>query len=231
MKIKELKNYGKSLSEMTGSMPEEESKKRNALSLKVLKKHLGLFNLMRFMISAAAERRRMSKQDLSSIRDQGLTDETFIKSQVRFAAMFSAMSKIVGSEKTLEIFYEMMEAIAPQSFTSILPAPEDYERCSDSWVAWREYFLAMAEADKKAGCHAFEVVEDSDDVFQINSTYCAWCEIPKQLGVAAACLPSCYADEVYFPDALQPLDINFKRTTTLARGGDFCDFRFERRKV
>ena len=83
MKIKELKNYGKSLSEMTGSVSKEEGKTRNALSLKLLKKHLGLFNLLRFMVSAAAERRRMSKQGLSSIREQGLTDETFINSQVR----------------------------------------------------------------------------------------------------------------------------------------------------
>jgi hypothetical protein len=203
MKISELKNYGKSLSEMAGSMPDEEKKKLNALSLKVLKKHLGLFNLLRFMVLAAAERRRMSKRDLLRIREQGLTDETFIKSQVRFAALFSALSKIVGSEKALEIFYEMMEVIAPQSFTSLLPTPEDYERCGDSWTAWREYFLAMAEADKKAGCHVYKVVEDSDDVLQMNCTYCAWYEIPKQLGVAVACLPSCYADEVYFPDALQ----------------------------
>jgi len=71
------------------------------------------------MVSAAAERRRMSKQYLSSIRDQGLTDETFIKSQVRFAAMFCAMSKIMGSEKTLEIFYEMMAGLSwPHSSSS-----------------------------------------------------------------------------------------------------------------
>lgn len=229
MEIKALKNYGKSLSEMTGTVSKEESKKRNALSFKLLKKHLGLFNLVRFMVSAAVERRRMSKHDLSSIREQGLTDETFIKSQVRFTAMFSALSKIEGHERALGIFYEMMEVIAPQSFTFLLPAPEDFERCGDSWAAWREYFLTMAEADKKSGCHVYEVIEDSDDVLQMNCTYCAWYEIPKQLGVAAACLPSCYADEVYFPDALQPLGIDFKRTTTLARGGGFCDFRFERR--
>ena len=84
---------------------------------------------------------------------------------------------------------------------------------------------------KIAGCHVYELVNNTDDTFQMNCIYCAWYEIPKLLGVKEACLPSCYADDVYLPNALGEIDIKFKRTNTLARGGNCCDFKFERINV
>jgi hypothetical protein len=62
----------------------------------------------------------------------------------------------------------------------------------------------------------------------INVTYCAFCEIPRLCGIVEACEPGCYSDEVVFPGHLEPLGIRFLRTKTLARGGDCCDFRWER---
>lgn len=73
---------------------------------------------------------------------------------------------------------------------------------------------AMAEADRAAGCHVYEVVENTDNTFQLNCICCAWYEIFRLLGVKEACLPSCYADDVYLPDALKMIGIKFIRTST-----------------
>jgi hypothetical protein len=172
----------------------------------------------------------MSKIDLKMIRQQGLVNEAFIRSQIQFAAMYSAISKIVGMGSALEILYKIMDEVAPIIFQSISPAPEDFRRFADPWEAWKKYFQAMAEADRAAGCHVYDVVENTDNAFQLNCIYCAWYEIPKLLGVKEACLPSCYADDVYLPDALRMIGIEFKRTNTLAKGANYCDFRFERIK-
>ena len=90
--------------------------------------------------------------------------------------------------------------------------------------------LALFDADQNMGAHVIELVENSSDVFQINCVYCAWYEIAKQLGVEEACLPSCYSDDVFLPQLCQSIGVRYDRTTTLARGGDICDFRFERQK-
>jgi hypothetical protein len=59
-------------------------------------------------------------------------------------------------------------------------------------------------------------------------TYCAFCEIPKRLGFVEACDSGCYSDEVFMPTFLEPLGVRFRRSQTLARKSDRCDFRFER---
>ena len=230
MEIKNLKNYGKSLSDMFTSMPREQRKEISAMSYKIIKNHLGLFNQIRFIISTKIETRRMSGIDLKNIRQKGLANEIFIKSQIRSAAIYSAMSKTVGKERALEILNKIVDEVTPIIFLSISPTPEDFKRSGDPWEVWKKYFLAMTDADKNAGSHVYEIVENTDNTFQMNCIYCAWYEIPKLLGVKEACLPSCYGDDVYLPDALRMIGIEFKRTSTLARGGDCCDFRFERIK-
>jgi hypothetical protein len=228
MELKNLKNFGKSLSDITTSMHREQRKEISAISYQIIRNHLGLFNLIRFTISTKTETRRMSRIDLTNIRQKGLVNEIFIKSQIRFAAMYSAMSKTVGKQRALEILNKIMDEVTPITFQSISPTPEDFKISGDPWEAWKKYFLAMAEADKNAGCHEYELVENTDNTFQMNCIYCAWYEIPKLLGVKEACLPSCYADDVYLPDALRMIGIEFKRTSTMARGENYCDFRFER---
>lgn len=228
MEIRDLKNYGKPMSETIHSIPKKEKKELTAMGFKIIKKHLSLFNLIRFGFLSIIEKRRMLKKDLSSVREKGLSDEEFIRTQINFAADFSAMSRIMGKEKTLEIFNEMMETIAPYSFIYASPRLEDYDSCGDRWKAFSEYMVSIADADNNAGCHFWEIVENTDRALEMNCTYCAWYEIPKQLGITEACLPACYGDDVFLPGALQLMGIKFIRNTTLARGGDYCDFRYER---
>jgi hypothetical protein len=228
MELKNLKNFGKSLSDISTSMNREQRKEISAISYKIIRKYLGVLKLIRFTISTIIETRRMSGMDLKNIRQKGLVNEIFIKSQIRFAAMYSAMSKTVGKERTLEILYKIMDEVAPITFQSISPTSMDFKESGDPWEAWKKYFIAMAEADKNAGCHEYELVKNTDNTFQMNCIYCAWYEIPKLLGVKEACLPSCYADDVFLPEALGMIGIEFKRTNTMARGQNCCDFRFER---
>jgi len=100
----------------------------------------------------------------------------------------------------------------------------------DPFKACRDYYMAFWLAEKNAGLHDYEIGEDSDEAFAFNVKYCAFCEIPRLCGIVEACEPSCYSDEVFYPGYLEPLGMRFVRTKTLARGGDCCDFRFEKIK-
>jgi len=223
-----LKNFGKPLTDMTSDRTDAQQKELRQTSLKLFKKHLGLFNMIRLMFLSAKESRRLSEKNLASVYNKGLTNAVFIESQIGFAAMFSAMSKLVGIDKTLEIFYELMEEIVPKTILEWAPTSVDFKQFDDPFAVFKDWLLAMFDANQQAGVHVIELVENNDDAFQINCVYCAWHEIAKQLGIEEACLPSCYTDDIYLPKMCQSLGIRYERTTTLARGGDICDFRFVR---
>ena len=91
---------------------------------------------------------------------------------------------------------------------------------------YMNFLIAEFEAERKVGLHDFEIVEHNEETVRINVTYCAFCKIPEMCGMKEACEPGCYSDEVFFPNYLRPLGIQFERTTTLARNGKYCDFKF-----
>lgn len=110
-----------------------------------------------------------------------------------------------------------MEVIAPQSFQIWAPASEDFEKFDDLFEAFNEWVLALFQADEEAGAHVVEMVENSADAFQLTCVYCTWHERANQLGVKEACLPNCYSDDVFLSTLCRPLDIEYMRTTTLAK--------------
>ena len=121
-----------------------------------------------------------------------------------------------------------MDKIAGPMNEMIQPSVDQFRQMEDAFKAYCDYLMAFFEAEKSAGLHEYDVIEDSDKAIAINVTYCAFCEIPRLCGIVEACDPGCYSDEVFFPAYLKPLGIRFVRTKTLARGGDCCDFRFEK---
>jgi hypothetical protein len=94
----------------------------------------------------------------------------------------------------------------------------------------KRYFLSMMTADSKEKYHIFDMVEDNDKAFQVNITFCAWYEIKKVLGIPEAALPNCYSDDVFLPSLTSQLGAKFIRRGTIAKGKDYCDFRFEKFK-
>jgi hypothetical protein len=227
MEVSDLRNYGKPL-KIPDCVPKRVQKQINKESLKIIRKNIGLISFIRLMFLMMRENWRMSKHDMSVVRERGLCDKNFLKGQIQMAAFFTALSKIVGKEKALEIFNEIMDTVGTAAMGAFLPEPEDLKKLSDPFGAFRKYFMAFMAVDKEEGIHDFEVIEDTEDAIQINVTYCAYCEIPKQLGVVEACIPNCYADDVFFPNFCEKMGMRFIRKGTLARGDDVCDFRFER---
>lgn len=228
MRIADLKNYGVALSDMSLAVPQEQNRAIEAAGKKIIQQRLGFFNMLRFLLLCAVRTRKMARQDLSRALPVEMNNQAFIESQIEFAAMYAALATIAGRDQALEILEAIMAQVAKIAYPAIFPSPEDFKRCDDPWEAWKAYFVAMAQADRKAGAHVYHVVENTDRAFQMNCSFCAWHAIPRALGVGRACLPSCYADDVYFPQACSQIGVAFQRGQTLARGGECCDFRFER---
>lgn len=228
MRVEGLKNYGRPFSETMTGLPPPVEKRIRREGMKVLRRHLGLLGVFRLLFLTWREKRRMLGMDLDAVRRRGLDHEKFIELMLRNAAMFFATVKLVGMQQALAIHREIMERIACPMNEALGPSSSQFQRMEDPFGAFRDYLLAFFQAEQTAGLHEYRIRENSDDAIAIDVTYCAFCEIPKQLGIIEACEPGCYSDEVFFPEHLEPLGLRFVRTQTLARGGDHCDFRFER---
>ena len=228
MKVESLKNYGRPFSETMTELPDSVRKRIRGEGAKVIRRRLGLFGLLRFLLLTWKEKRRMRRMDLDPVRRRGVTNEAFIDLLVENTAMFSATAEMVGMERALSIHRAIMDRVAVPLNEALMPSSSEFGHLEDPFAALRKYLRAFFEAENKAGLHEYRVVEDSDDALAVDVTYCAFCEIPKCLGIMDACEPGCYSDEVFMPHFLGPLGLRLVRTKTLARKGDRCDFRYER---
>ena len=228
MNIQNLKNYGKSLLEMMGSVPQEIQKEISDTGFSIIKKYLNSDDLKRFAASLKVEKERMLRMNLSSLREKGLNSEEFIHQQIEWAASFFVASSIIGREKALKVYREITEKTYPKLFFLMFPTPEDLNESDDPFNAFKEWFLSMMEANKDVGLFNYKVIENTSDVFQMDCIWCAWHETYKQLGAEEACIPVCHADDAFYPDYFQQIDIEYNRTKTLGWGNACCDFRFKR---
>jgi len=228
MNVESLKNYGRPFSDTMTTFPGALQKHIRSTGAKVMRKHVGLPGMLRLLLLTWQEKRRMRRIDLEAVRSNGLSHERFIDLMLERTAMFSATVSMVGMEEALSIHREIMDQVAVPMNEALLPSGADLEDLDDPFGAFRKYMLAFFEAENRAGLHEYRIVEDNDKALAVDVTYCAFCEIPKRLGVIEACEAGCYSDEVFFPDFLEPFGLRFVRTQTLGRKGEHCDFRFER---
>ncbi|MEA3223240.1 MAG: L-2-amino-thiazoline-4-carboxylic acid hydrolase [Thermodesulfobacteriota bacterium] len=222
-----IKNYGKPMSSTIREMPPWLRRKAMFISFKLMLKHLRVIGLVRFFLTLPGEWRRLMNHDYAVVCERGIVDQDFVNMQIQSTAMFSTMARVVGTEKALDIQTQIAGNIAYDLMSNLGPSPEELKATGDQFGAFRAWMKALYQADKEAGIHDYEIVEDTPDAFQVNVTYCAFYAIPAEVGLGIACQPSCYCDEIFFPRYCAQIGSCFKRESTIARGAKVCDFRFE----
>lgn len=228
MTVEKLRNYGVAWSEAERSWPAELKRRMRRDGKAVVMRHLGPMERLRFLWAFLAARRRAARLDLSAVRAKGLADPAFVAQQLEYLALFAGLAEVVGKERAVRILEEVMQATAREALLLCLPDGADLAAFPDPFDAWRAYSRAMPAAARAAGCHAAAVVDEGDDAFRMDVTWCAWLELARAMGVPEGCLPNCYADDLVFPDYFRALGIAYRRTGTLAQGAPRCDFRFAR---
>ena len=209
MRVEDLKNYGRPYSETLAEIPRPVEKLMKKEASKVVRGHLGLLGALHLLLLTRREKKRLEAIDLEPVKRKGLTSEFFISYIIGNTAIFSAMTKMRGTNESLDIHHKIMDRIAVPMNEVILPSVQELQRFEDPFKAFRDYLVAFFLAEKNAGLHDYEVIEDSERAIGINVSYCAFREIPRLCGIEEACEPGCYSDEVVFPAHLEPLGIRF----------------------
>ena len=228
MDVKNLKNYGVDIATTMASLPPAVQKRMEAVSRRLVLKRLGLFRSLRLPGLIREEEAKMRAVDLSPLRGRGLDNDEFLSQTLSQVAAFAAVARLAGTEKAAEVFEEIVREVGRDVWEAQAPAAEDFRRCGDGFAAFRAYFDAMMEANRRAGVLEYDVAEDGDDAVQYDVNSCVFLELAALLGYPEAARHLCLADDVYFPDECRKIGARFIRAGTLARGDRRCDFRFER---
>lgn len=228
MEIKDLRGYAIAPSDSeAGWSPEFKAKIRKA-AMKVIMNSLTLKQKLFVSFWFILEKKRAEKLDLSGILLKGMRNKAFIKQQLEYIALFSAIKRTVGKNLALVIMYKVMDVTAAEGLLFSLPTKEEVLNTGDPFEVFRSFFEAMPGASKKAGCLDVTIVENSENVLESHTHWCIWYELAKKMQVAEACLPNCYADDLALPDYFNALGIHYSRKGTIANGAPCCDFKFEK---
>jgi len=228
-KTEELKNYGKSLAGIMQDLPDDILRRNQKEGSCIIRKKLGLLKFVRFLFIFLRKKKELSKRDLSEVKKRGLNNEVLINFVREQTALFLSLERLTNEQRAINILQEISEVTSPLMEGQIYPSIEDLKQLADPFEGFKKLFLKGFEANREDGIHDFEIIENSEDVIQVNCTYCAFSEIPRLLtGSTKPAVPMCFYDDLVFPAWSERLGIVYKRNNTIARGGHVCDFRYHR---
>lgn len=230
MKAQNLKNYGRSISDiMLDPNTKKYSRQVLTLILSECRKELGIVGTGKLLWAIKRNTRSVKNSDWSRLREHGPLDQRFVEMLLEQDAAMKSLEKMIGTDKASEFYLRITERIGNEFPSPLFPPIEEFQACGNAFEAFREYLKAMGAADQKGGLHEIEVIEDTHNAFAYNVKYCVWNEIAREVGVSKLCYAfRCYGDEVYFNSAMPKIGVNYKRTGTLMLGAPICDVRFER---
>jgi hypothetical protein len=221
-----LKNYGKSLLQMMNSIPMEILEETFPIKDNILAHKYGLYESGEYELFVKNEKDRMLQYGFSDIKQFGINDDAFLHQLVDWGALYNKLSKELNSGTAHKILSEVASTMWPILFSEMYPSNNELLRSSDPFAAFKKWFLEMMRANHDQNLLFSKTIEDSKYSFQINCTWCAWCETFKILGVPKACLPFCDVDDVFLPEYCKELGFKYRRSNKLADGGLYCDYRF-----
>ena len=223
-----MRGYGIAASDAEGSWDSAFKLKLKKVAIKTVMKQITFLQKIQVLIWFYKEKKRAAKLDLSGIRAKGMRNEVFIKQQLEYVSLFSALTKVLNQERALKIMYSVMDVTAVEALLLSLPEIDEVKKFGDSLEFFRKYMVSGMIAANKAGCHEITTTEDSTANIRFNINWCVWFELAKKMDVPEACLANCYADDLVYPHYFKALGIKYSREGTLAQGKKCCDIRFEK---
>ena len=227
MEIEKTRGYGLAASDVEGSWSPSLKAKMKKAAFKTIMSQITFFQKIQVLIWFSKEKKKAAKIDLSDLRLKGMTNEAFIKQQLEYISLFSALAHVFNIDRALKIMFRVMDVTAEALLTS-LPEKDDIIKFGDPIAFFSKYLAVFPAASKKAGCHEITISEDSVNCVQFDINWCVWFELAKRMDIPEACIPNCYADDLVYPAYFKSLGIKYSRKGTLAQGQKCCDFRFDR---
>jgi hypothetical protein len=221
-RVEDLGQYGKALDDM----PKGVMARQAGVIVAELRRRYGTRGFLRMVVSIARERRRIQKTHPATVaelrRDWG---SGAVNEALGMTALFDVLVPIEGREGAYAVAKEIFQQVAPLSMNALYQS-EDLAQCTgDRFENFKSFHLALFDSSQ----HLFPNTQtDQGDLFTSTVTRCGNVEVFGALGCPELGRLGCDHDLAGYPAIADRHDFEFRRPTTIAKGGDVCRFRFYR---
>jgi hypothetical protein len=227
MQVQVLRNYGRDYVDIMTD-PDVAKRMDRAMSREFLRE-FGLLGVVRMMWRMRRETERSKSLDWSDLEKRGLRHQKFLDDVIHSTTAMKVLADMMGMKEASATFQRVWDKVAYDVMRTVFPTVEELNLCGDAFECMKVWMKALNAASERSGVYETEMVDDSEDIFAFNFTYCTHYEVAKELGEPYLCFPSsCYPDEVIWPRMGMEAGWRFRRSGTLATGAPVCDFRIER---
>jgi len=221
-RVEDLARFGQGLDDM----PKKVLVKQAGVLVGHLRRRYGLTRLVRLMGSIARERRQILTAHPDTVRalrrDWG---PGAVNEALGMTALFNALVPLEGREGAYEVAKGIFQAIAPLSMNALYQSDQLAGCAGDRFENFKKFHLALFEHSQ----HLFPNTQtDEGDLFTSTVTRCGNVEVFTALGAPELGMLGCDHDLAGYPTIADRHRFEFRRPTTIAKGGDVCRFRFYR---
>jgi len=221
-RVEDLTRFGQGLDDM----PKKVLVKQAGVLLAHLRRRYGLLGLVRLMGSMARERRQILKAHPETVaelrRDWG---PGAVSEGLGMTALFNALVPLEGREGAYEVAKGIFQQIAPLSMRELYQSDQLAGCAGDRFENFKKFHLALFESSQDLFPNT---QTDEGDLFTSTVTRCGNVEVFSALGAPELGMLGCDHDLAGYPAIADRHDFEFRRPTTIAKGGHACRFRFYR---
>ncbi len=220
--VEDLAQYGKALDDM----PKRVLARQARVLVASLRRRYGTRGFLRMIVPIAKERRRIQKAHPATVADlrrdwgSGAVNEA-----LGMTALFNVLAPVEGREGAYGVAKDIFEQVAPLSMRALYQS-DDLARCAgDRFDNFKAFHLALFDSSQ----HLFPNTQtDEGDLFTSTVSRCGNVEVFGALGCPELGRLGCDHDLAGYPTIADRHGFEFRRPTTIAKGGDVCRFRFYR---
>ncbi len=221
-RVEELSQFGKPLDDM----PKRVLVRQMRVVLGELRRRYGVGRLAALVVAMGRERRRLQRAHPDTVaelrRDWG---PGAVKEGLGMTALFNVLVLLEGREGAYDVCRHIFQAIAPMSMRALYQS-DDLARCDgDRFENFKQFHLALFDASQNLFPNT---QSDEGDLFTSTVTRCGNVEVFTALGAPELGRLGCDHDLAGYPMIEDRHRFEFRRPTTIAKGGDVCQFRFYR---
>lgn len=222
-RVEDLAQYGNALDDFPKGLMLRQAR----IFLAELHRRYGTVGVARLVTPVVRHRRQVQRTQEAAVdalrRDwgKGAVNEALV-----MVALFDALTPIEGREGAYEVIKEIFQRVAPHSMTALYQS-DDLARCAgDRFTNFKTFHRALFDASQ----HLFPNTQsDEGDLFTSTVAQCSNVEVFTGLGCPELGRLGCDHNLAGYPAIADRHGFEFRRPSTIAKGGDTCNFRFYRK--
>lgn len=224
MKVEELERYGKPV-----EMPKEGLKQQKKVVFGLLRNEFGIFGLAGIMLRVKKHSKRITRQYPEVMDKAKRISPVIAKELTMMGALFSAVADCRGRKFAKEFMTEIMQNIAPISMSALYQL-NDLVKCEgDVFDNFKKFNRAMFTEVDRIGTWKNTGFHETNDLLEFKVTTCINVDLFEAIECPELNTLGCDHDLAGYPLIEEAVQCDFRRSCTLAKGGDCCHFQFYRK--